>query len=95
MHFLLHSLSPDDLINPHKSILGRGNYNINVVMKAVQLKDYEAIWFDKRKPTSTLNLHNIKGFIMNVPSDYKVAGLIGLPWETKHWYAITLINKGK
>ena len=42
-------MSPNDLINPHKSILGRGNYNINVIMKAVQIKDHEVIWFDKRR----------------------------------------------
>lgn len=42
-------LSPQELINPHRSILGRGNYNINVIMKAVQLNGHEAIWFDKRR----------------------------------------------
>jgi josephin len=42
-------MSPEEFINPHRSIFGRGNYNINVVMKALQLKKYEAIWFDKRK----------------------------------------------
>jgi len=88
-------LSPEEFINPHKSILGRGNYNINVVMKALQLKNYEAIWFDKRKSASILNLKNIKGFILNIPSDFKIAGIFGLPWELKHWYAITLINGGK
>ena len=64
-------------------------------MKALQLRNYEAIWFDKRKSASILTFGNIKGFILNVPSDYKIAGIIGLPWERKHWYAVTLINDGK
>lgn len=46
---ICHSLSPDNWINPHKSMLGLGNYDINVIMKALQSRGYEAIWFDKRK----------------------------------------------
>lgn len=44
-----HSLSPDVWINPHKSFLGLGNYDINVIMKALQSKGLETVWFDKRK----------------------------------------------
>jgi josephin len=61
-------------------------------MRAVQLKDHEAVWFDKRRPISTLNFSVIKGFILNVPSDYKFGGIISLPWERKHWYFIFLNN---
>lgn len=43
------SLSPNTWINPHKSIMGLGNYDINVIMTALQRKGYEAVWFDKRK----------------------------------------------
>lgn len=43
------SLSPDEWINPHRSFLGLGNYDVNVILSAVQLKGYEAVWFDKRK----------------------------------------------
>lgn len=42
-------LSPNEWINPHKSMLGLGQYDVNVIMSALQLKGYEAIWFDKRK----------------------------------------------
>ena len=46
---ICYSLSPNVWINPHKSLLGLGNYDINVIMAALQRKGYEAIWFDKRK----------------------------------------------
>lgn len=36
-------------MNPHKSSLGLGNYDINVIMKALQTKGLEAVWFDKRR----------------------------------------------
>lgn len=43
------SLAPNDWINPHRSVLGLGNYDINVIIKALQLKGCDAKWFDKRK----------------------------------------------
>ena len=46
---ICYNLSPDVWINPHKSALGLGNYDINVLMAALQKKDYAAIWFDKRR----------------------------------------------
>lgn len=36
-------------INPHRSILGIGNYDINVIMAALQTKGLEALWFDNRR----------------------------------------------
>lgn len=46
---ICYSLSPDVWINPHKSLLGLGNYDINVIMAALQRKGREAVWFDKRR----------------------------------------------
>ncbi|KAI4460404.1 josephin 1 2 [Holotrichia oblita] len=88
---ICYSLSPDVWINPHKSILGLGNYDINVLMKALQSRGYEVIWFDKRKDPNCINLRNIFGFILNVPSEYKVS-FITLPLRRRHWIAIRQIN---
>lgn len=88
---ICHSLSPDVWINPHKSVLGLGNYDINVIMKALQAKGFEAKWFDKRKDPSCLNLKLIFGFILNVPSDYKLS-FITLPLRRRHWIAMKRIN---
>ncbi|CAG2068042.1 unnamed protein product, partial [Timema podura] len=84
---ICHSLSPNVWINPHKSLLGLGNYDVNVIMAALQRRGYEAIWFDKRKDPKCLNLANIFGFILNVPSDYKL-GFVMLPLRRRHWVAI-------
>ena len=43
------SLAPENWVNPHKSILGTGNYDVNVIMAALNAKQYAMIWFDKRK----------------------------------------------
>lgn len=47
-------LAPGTWMNPHKSPLGLGNYDVNVMMAALQLKDYQAVWFDKRKDLKSI-----------------------------------------
>ncbi|XP_038935196.1 josephin-1 isoform X1 [Rattus norvegicus] len=43
-------LSPNTVVTPHKkSMLGNGNYDVNVIMAALQTKGYEAVWWDKRR----------------------------------------------
>ncbi len=42
-------LAPNAWINPHKSALGLGNYDVNVIMAALQDKELEAKWFDRRR----------------------------------------------
>uniref|UniRef100_A0A6B0V3A1 ubiquitinyl hydrolase 1 n=1 Tax=Ixodes ricinus TaxID=34613 RepID=A0A6B0V3A1_IXORI len=84
---ICHSLSPDHLVNPHKSVLGLGNYDVNVIMSALQLRGYEAIWFDKRKDPTCIDLSKIVGFILNVPSEMKF-GFLQFPLSRKHWIAV-------
>ena len=64
-------------------------------MKALQFKGYEAKWYDKRRSIAILNFDKIFGFILNVPSDNKIGGIISLPWKRNHWYAVTKINNSK
>lgn len=81
-------------INPHRSVLGLGNYDINVIMSALKLKkNCEAIWFDKRKDPETIDTSKVVGFILNIPSKYEMAGLFTVPLLGKrHWVAIKEIN---
>ncbi|KAJ8318644.1 hypothetical protein KUTeg_003735 [Tegillarca granosa] len=85
-------LSPDHFINPHRSALGFGNYDVNVLMAAVQKKNCETVWFDKRKNTKCLVPEKIYGFILNTPTDYKW-GILRLPFKRKHWIAIKKIGQ--
>ncbi|XP_068760935.1 josephin-1-like isoform X2 [Montipora capricornis] len=65
-----YNLSPDSLVNPHKNVFGLGNYDVNVLMAALQLRDYEAVWFDKRLSLESLELQHIFGFVVNKPSSH-------------------------
>ncbi|OQR71190.1 josephin-1-like [Tropilaelaps mercedesae] len=89
---ICHSLSPDHLVNPHKSVLGLGNYDVNVIMAALQSKGFEAIWFDKRKDPSTIDLGKILGFILNVPNELKLA-FLQFPLSRKHWVAVREVRQ--
>lgn len=84
-------LSPDVWINPHRSVLGLGNYDVNVIMAALQTREHEAVWWDKRRDPATLNLCNISGFILNIPSEYRF-GWVLLPLRRRHWVAIKHIR---
>ncbi|CAK9813979.1 Josephin-like protein [Anthophora quadrimaculata] len=88
---ICYSLSPDVWINPHKSLLGLGNYDINVIMAALQQRGREAVWFDKRRDPKCLCLDNIEGFILNVPTEYKL-GFVLLPLKRRHWIALKKIH---
>jgi len=88
---ICYELSPENWINPHKSMLGLGNYDVNVLTAALHTKNCDAVWFDKRKDPSIISLDNIIGFILNVPSDFKI-GWIPLPLNRKHWIAIRFIG---
>ncbi|XP_022218447.2 josephin-like protein [Drosophila obscura] len=85
------NLSPNVWINPHRSILGLGNYDVNVIMTALELRNCEAFWFDKRKDPSDIDLEKIVGFILNIPSEYKI-GAILLPLRRRHWIAVRRIG---
>ncbi|ENN71334.1 josephin-like protein [Dendroctonus ponderosae] len=88
---ICYNLSPENWINPHKSVLGLGNYDVNVIMRALQIRNYEMIWFDKRKDPSSIQLENVTGFILNVPTDYKFS-FITIPLKRRHWIAVKLLN---
>ncbi|XP_072360383.1 josephin-2-like isoform X1 [Scyliorhinus torazame] len=84
-------LAPDSLVNPHRSLLGTGNYDVNVLMAALLTQGLAAIWWDKRKSLSSLVLSRVHGFILNIPSNMTL-GFVSLPIQRKHWVAVRLIN---
>jgi len=81
-------LSPTSWLNPHKSALGLGNYDVNVVMMALQKNGFKTVWFDKRRQVEDIDLSVVLGFILNVPSDVKLLGFVPTPFQSKHWVAI-------
>ncbi|KAM9831637.1 josephin-1 [Neosynchiropus ocellatus] len=81
-------LSPSTLVTPHKkSMLGNGNYDVNVIMAALQTRGFEAVWWDKRRDVGSIQLSNVTGFILNVPSNLRW-GPLRLPLKRQHWIGV-------
>nr|CAG4648988.1 EOG090X0HOM [Polyphemus pediculus] len=81
------NLSPNNWINPHKSFLGLGNYDVNVVMAALQLHQCEMTWWDRRRTLTKQDVNSCLGMILNLPSASRLGGL-QLPFKSQHWLAI-------
>lgn len=85
---LCHNLSPSTWLNPHKSMLGLGNYDVNVLTAALNSRECDTVWFDKRKdPRTVVDLDQLVGCILNVPNDWKI-GWLTLPLNRRHWIAL-------
>ncbi|XP_023672355.1 josephin-1 [Paramormyrops kingsleyae] len=81
-------LSPSTLVTPHKkNVLGNGNYDVNVIMAALQTRGFEAVWWDKRRDVCSIALENVTGFILNVPSNLHW-GPLRLPLKRQHWIGV-------
>ncbi|XP_027626154.1 josephin-2 isoform X2 [Tupaia chinensis] len=80
-------LAPDSRLNPHRSLLGTGNYDVNVIMAALQGLGLAAVWWDRRRPLSQLALPQVLGLILNLPSPVSL-GLLSLPLRRRHWVAL-------
>jgi josephin len=91
-------------MNPHRSVLGLGNYDINIIMKAIQNKGFEIIWHDKRRDLKMFTFDNIVGFILNIPnpslkkdnneSPGFISNLFSFPYNLilpkRHWISIVM-----
>ncbi|PRP89450.1 josephin-1-like [Planoprotostelium fungivorum] len=73
--------------NPHKSPLGTGNYDANVIFSAIKSKGLDTIWFDRRKSPSTIDFDNIMGLLINSSTHH----LFGM-FTTKHWFTIRKVQ---
>lgn len=85
-------LTPNVWLNPHRSWLGWGNYDVNVMMYALQCEGCEAIWFDRRRDPNCLQLDAIIGFILNVDCAMSVANIPIPIMRTRHWVALRAID---
>lgn len=54
--------------NPHRSFLGTGNYDVNVLMAALSDRNYDMNWYDKRKNLEDLDERKLCGIIINLES---------------------------
>lgn len=78
------------VFKPHHNAF-TGNYDINVLIAAVEEKDKRVVWHDRRNGASTIDLDGtgdvLFGIVLNVPVK-RYAGL----WKGRHWVTMRKIN---
>ena len=67
---------------------------MNAIIKALETKDMEVIWFDKRKEITeeSIEINRAFGYIMNIPSDYTFFRIVTLPINSRHWVSLRKLS---
>lgn len=75
---------------PHHNVL-TGNYDVNVLIAALEGRSHRVVWHDRRNGASSINLmdENLFGIMLNIPVR-KLAGL----WKGRHWVTLRRIAGG-
>lgn len=78
------------IFKPHHNAF-TGNYDINVLIAAIEGKGKRVVWHDRRKETSSIDLggtdDKLLGIVLNVPVK-KCGGL----WRSRHWVTLRRIE---
>uniref|UniRef100_A0A914EMN9 ubiquitinyl hydrolase 1 n=1 Tax=Acrobeloides nanus TaxID=290746 RepID=A0A914EMN9_9BILA len=74
--------------NAHRSMLGLGNYDVNILISALEMKDFCMTWFDNRLSARRINPDAVFGYIFNIPSTSFIPFL-----KNRHWFSV--IRRGK
>ncbi|KAK4342537.1 hypothetical protein RND71_038353 [Anisodus tanguticus] len=84
------SWSPMSIVfNPHHNEI-TGNYDINVLIAALEQKGKNVVWHDMRNGASSIDLDDhdrLMGIVLNVPVR-KFSGL----WKSRHWVTLRCIQ---
>ena len=89
MDSICESLTPNRFFNPHKSIFGLGNYDVNVIMQALVSYGLVVRWFNRNHAVRDLPFDNLYGLILNVPSESLSA------FGSRHWYCLKRFASGR
>mmetsp|Transcript_6487 Transcript_6487/g.10086 ORF Transcript_6487/g.10086 Transcript_6487/m.10086 type:complete len:197 (+) Transcript_6487:36-626(+) len=87
---ICYKLSPKAFINPHKSMFGTGNYDINVLIVAVEQQGYKITWFNSQKGIDAVAFDDLLGVIVNgqpVASGL-FQGIAAKVFNSQHWFAL-------
>ncbi|EFO83519.1 hypothetical protein CRE_03101 [Caenorhabditis remanei] len=83
MDEICYAFNESKWFNPHRSWIGTGNYDINILMAALQQYDLKVMWFDKRVPVERIHLNKLRAIVFNIPS----RTLLTL-YRGRHWFPV-------
>lgn len=78
------------LFKPHHNAL-TGNYDINVLIAALEEKGKSVVWHDRRNGGSSIDLDAPEDVLMGVVINVPVKRFAGI-WKSRHWIALRKID---
>lgn len=76
-------------LNQHRSWIGMGNYDANILLVALQNRGLVGRWFDRRMQTTRIDHDRIIAYIFNIPT----TPIAILPfYKGRHWFPIVRID---
>ncbi|KAF6153521.1 hypothetical protein GIB67_027388 [Kingdonia uniflora] len=79
------------IFKPHHNALS-GNYDINVLIAALEGKGKEVVWHDRRNGADTIHLdHESQDMLMGIVLNIPVKRFIGI-WKGRHWVTLRIIE---
>ncbi|CAI0475578.1 unnamed protein product [Linum tenue] len=78
------------VFKPHHNAF-TGNYDINVLISALEEKGKTVVWHDRRNGASTIDLENPQGSLYGIVLNVPVRRYVGL-WKGRHWVAMRKID---
>lgn len=83
-------LEPSLLFNPHRSLLGIGNYDVNVVVILLQRQGYTVTWHDRRRPITLDEFEQAphSSCLVGILQNVKGRGLWSKLIHSRHWIAL-------
>lgn len=78
------------LFKPHHNAL-TGNYDINVLIAALEDKGKNVVWHDRRNGASSIDLDGPEDALMGILLNVPVRMFAGL-WKSRHWVSLRKID---
>ncbi|ESR38276.1 Josephin-like protein [Citrus sinensis] len=78
------------VFKPHHNAL-TGNYDINVLIAALEGRGKSVVWHDRRNEASAIDLDGGENCLMGIVINVPVTRYAGL-WKSRHWVALRKID---
>ncbi|ESQ51471.1 hypothetical protein EUTSA_v10017876mg, partial [Eutrema salsugineum] len=78
------------ILKPHHNTL-TGDYDVNVMISALEGKGKSVVWHDKRRGASSIVLHHADNTLMGIVLNVPVTRYGGL-WRSRRWVVMRKIN---
>ncbi|OVA11448.1 Machado-Joseph disease protein MJD [Macleaya cordata] len=78
------------IFKPHHNAI-TGNYDINVLISALEEKGKTVVWHDRRNGASSIDINRSDDILMGIVLNIPVRKFGGL-WKSRHWVALRRIE---